>query len=174
MLLKRIEIAPATDEEFLEASKFWFPRTFADTRETKLKIIKPITYNNYHSLLMDFLSDEFADRISFFENGRYQKIYTRKLNINIDIDRIANAAEADKVKQNHLELQFHKRFEFYTACMKIAEINGNIVGYHIHLPPEYYDCFDAKETPEFNAPRLQAIWLPSLEERIKRKTNTLF
>ncbi|MFH1376715.1 MAG: hypothetical protein ABIH25_03700 [Candidatus Woesearchaeota archaeon] len=166
MLLSEILLEEIKDEEFSDMYSFWYP--FGDnvnsTIYAKLRILDPLIYPNYDSLLSDFLDNQFCDSVSFCDKGKWKKCYSDELE-NEKISAISLIAENDRYKRGHFKLFFKCNPDNpkskNNVSINFVEIGGLVYSYDINFPVNLVSLFSWDCELNFGRWKYKGLWVPS-------------
>lgn len=157
MNLKDIVLKQAPLEEFVQMHSTWYHSPSIIHQVNPARITQTITFPDYHSMLMQFLGDARADRVSVNKKGKWLKFYARRL-LAREIQEIARIAGADSKKQEHIELYFKERpYDQAFVKLKFADIADQLVCYYLFFPSNLADWYTWQERPALLKPNVYAL-----------------
>ena len=123
--LSDVLLEQVTAQEFARLNEFWYGKPL-DGDFNPVRILRPLTFGSYRTLVLEFLDFQYSDKICVY-NNKWAHYIVKRMNKK-DVQKVCKTAKLDKVKRGHLEVHLNGGI-MYPTVLRFSEQNDTIVNY---------------------------------------------
>ena len=155
--LSDVLLEQVTAQEFARLNEFWYGKPL-DGDFNPVRILRPLTFGSYRTLVLEFLDFQYSDKICVY-NNKWAHYIVKRMNKK-DVQKVCKTAKLDKVKRGHLEVHLNGGI-MYPTVLRFSEQNDTIVNYEVFFTPVYGRQFGWRKPPQNSDQYSRGLWVPT-------------
>ena len=161
MNLKDIHLKVVDEREFAILRNLHGIKEKKDRSIGTVRITRPLVYQHHEELLISFLEHQYADKISFFNEG-CNKIPVGLLRAGgkRQIGVVVGNVENDRERPGYIELYFKRPYANAYTRISFRRICEEVVGYTLVSSVDHYPWFSWENFHRLDDPAFFAVWGP--------------
>lgn len=162
MDLKEIVLRQISTSEFRSIQEKWLGQSRSKANIAPARIVEPLVFPDYRSLIEDFISDEHAKELSVRSSEGWERYYRKQVKPDV-LNRVCRLAEENTDFIGPIDLSFNfSGINSHNTQIGFTWYNGKVVSYYLDVHLVDRNNFSWVSPSHYNrfGKFLNALWLP--------------